>query len=59
MTPLQMMVYVIVQLVEEFENKATKPDSLQLDMPLASRYCLTDLPFHWHVYMHVHVYTGR
>ena len=27
---VQMMVYVVVQLVEEFETDATKPDSLDI-----------------------------
>ena len=29
-SPLQMLVYVVVQLVEEFESEATKPSSLDV-----------------------------
>ena len=47
-----MMVYVIVQLVEEFENEATKPDSL--DMASGPKV----LPHSSSVLL-VHVYTCR
>ena len=40
---LQMLVYVVVQLVEEFESEATKPDAQ--DMAVGGKVC------YWYVLM--------
>ena len=50
-----MMVYVIVQLVEEFENEATKPDSLDMASgPKVLPHISSGLLVHVHV--HVDMY---
>ena len=48
-----MMVYVIVQLVEEFENEATKPDSLDMASgPKVLPHSSSGLLVHVHVGMY-------